>query len=132
MIKFSQFLILSFFFISSIQQSSNEYKPVIKLVSQRLDLAQPVALYKWQNNQSIDDPVREAALLANVASQANATGLSVQFAQQFFQDQINASKIIQVPHIFPHKFIQFFLFSISSHISTFGKRMGPQMRRRPI
>jgi chorismate mutase len=69
---------------------------VIDLVSQRLDLAEQVALYKWQNNQSIDDPVREAALLASVAAQANASGLSVQFAQQFFQDQINASKIIQV------------------------------------
>nr|ALI53581.1 chorismate mutase [Hirschmanniella oryzae] len=68
---------------------------VIRLVSARLDLAQPVALYKWQHNQSIDDPVREAALLASVATQANASGVAADFAQQFFQDQINASKIIQ-------------------------------------
>lgn len=68
---------------------------LISLVSQRLALAEPVAQWKWINHRPITDERREAALLADVAKRAQSAGVDPEFAREFFQDQIDASKDIQ-------------------------------------
>jgi chorismate mutase len=68
---------------------------LISLVSQRLALAEPVAQWKWINHRPITDEPREAALLADVAKRAQAAGVDPEFAREFFQDQIDASKDVQ-------------------------------------
>jgi chorismate mutase len=68
---------------------------LISLVSQRLALAEPVAQWKWINHRPITDERREAALLAEVAKRAQAAGVDPEFAREFFQDQIDASKDVQ-------------------------------------
>jgi chorismate mutase len=68
---------------------------LISLVSQRLSLAEPVAHWKWVNHRPVTDARREAALLADVAKRAQAAGVDAEFAHEFFQDQIDASKDIQ-------------------------------------
>jgi chorismate mutase len=68
---------------------------LIALVAQRLDLAVPVAQWKWANHRPITDAPREAALLADVEKRAQAADVDPAFARSFFQDQIEASKQVQ-------------------------------------
>ncbi|CAM2193961.1 Chorismate mutase [Paraburkholderia kururiensis] len=68
---------------------------LIALASERLSLAEPVARWKWAHHQSITDAPREAALLADVEKRATAANVDPAYARAFFQDQIEASKIVQ-------------------------------------
>jgi chorismate mutase len=68
---------------------------VIALVAQRLELATPVAQYKWLNNKPITDAPREKQVLAGVVTRATAQGVDAGFARTFFGDQIEASKMVQ-------------------------------------
>jgi len=68
---------------------------VVALVSQRLALAEPVAHWKWAHGQPIDDTPRERQLLSEVTTRARSAGIDPDFAQAFFQDQIDASKAAQ-------------------------------------
>ncbi|WP_244814019.1 chorismate mutase [Caballeronia sp. Lep1P3] len=68
---------------------------LIALVSQRLALAEPVARWKWARHEPITDAPRENALLGQVRERARATQVDPEFAQQFFQGQIDASKDVQ-------------------------------------
>lgn len=68
---------------------------LISLVSQRLELAEPVAHWKWAHHQAITDAPREAALLADVEKRAAAAQVDPAFAHAFFRDQIDASKEVQ-------------------------------------
>jgi chorismate mutase len=68
---------------------------LIALSSQRLALAEPVARWKWAHHEPITDQPREAALLAGIDSRAKAAGIDPIFAQAFFRDQIEASKVVQ-------------------------------------
>ncbi|MGA7813230.1 chorismate mutase [Caballeronia sp.] len=68
---------------------------LIALSSQRLALAEPVARWKWAHHEPITDEPREAALLARIDERARAADIDPTFAQQFFRDQIEASKDVQ-------------------------------------
>ena len=68
---------------------------LIALVSERLALAEPVARWKWARQEAITDQPREAALLKQVEGKARDAQIDPDFAQQFFRDQIDASKDIQ-------------------------------------
>jgi chorismate mutase len=68
---------------------------VIALVAQRLELATPVAQYKWLNKKPITDAPREKQVLDTVARNASERGVEPKFARAFFADQIEASKIVQ-------------------------------------
>ena len=63
---------------------------------QRLNLAQDVAMYKWNARLAIDDPVREQQILDSLARQAPQYGLEPKLAQDFFAAQIIAGKMIQM------------------------------------
>ncbi|MFZ6745530.1 gamma subclass chorismate mutase AroQ [Undibacterium sp. JH2W] len=68
---------------------------LLSLMQQRLDLAQDVAMYKWNTKAAIDDPVREQQILDALAQQAPQYGLEPRLAQDFFAAQIIAGKMIQ-------------------------------------
>ncbi|MFZ6873808.1 gamma subclass chorismate mutase AroQ [Undibacterium sp. Di27W] len=68
---------------------------LLSLMQQRLDLAQDVAMYKWNTKAAIDDPVREQQILDALAQQAPQYGLDPKLAQDFFSAQIIAGKMIQ-------------------------------------
>ncbi|MBN3788180.1 chorismate mutase [Burkholderia sp. Ac-20353] len=68
---------------------------LVALASQRLALAEPVARWKWANHKPIEDPAREAELLASVEQRAARAGVDPAFARTFFEDQIAASKDVQ-------------------------------------
>ncbi|MFZ6679326.1 gamma subclass chorismate mutase AroQ [Undibacterium sp. Tian12W] len=65
------------------------------LMQQRLNLAQDVAMYKWNAKAAIDDPVREQQILDALAQQAPQYGLAPRQVQDFFSAQIVAGKMIQ-------------------------------------
>jgi chorismate mutase len=68
---------------------------LVALASQRLALAEPVARWKWATGKPIEDPPREAELLASVEKRATQTGIDAAYARAFFEDQIAASKEVQ-------------------------------------
>ncbi len=68
---------------------------VIALAARRLAFAAPVALIKWQTGKPVTDAPREQQLLADVAAKAKRQGIDPSFANAFFSDQIEASKVIQ-------------------------------------
>lgn len=68
---------------------------LLSLMQQRLDLAQDVAMYKWNTRAAIDDPVREQQILDALAKQAPPYDLEPKLAQDFFAAQIIAGKMIQ-------------------------------------
>lgn len=68
---------------------------VIALAAQRLALAEPVALWKRAHHKPVTDVPREQLLLTQIARQAKAAHVDAAFAEQFFRDQIEASKDVQ-------------------------------------
>ena len=68
---------------------------LLGLMQQRLDVAQDVAMYKWNAKAAIDDPVREQQILDALVKQAPQYGLEPKLAQDFFAAQIIAGKMIQ-------------------------------------
>ena len=68
---------------------------LIALAAQRLAYAEPVARAKQATGRPVDDPSRERALLARVATLAPRYGVDAGFAQTFFRDQIEANKQAQ-------------------------------------
>lgn len=68
---------------------------VTDLFAQRLLLADKVAAAKYGTGTPIDDPAREAQILADVRSRAAGLGLDPDNAAAVFRDQIEANKLVQ-------------------------------------
>lgn len=75
--------------------TSSAFDPLVASVIERLGIGEEVARAKWDSGKPISDPARESALLEQVRIQAAEAGIPAQWAQQFFRDQIEASKLIQ-------------------------------------
>ena len=58
------------------------------LLIQRLALMEQVAEYKWENDQPIDDPVREANVLKAASARAQAAGLDPAATRRFIVAQM--------------------------------------------
>jgi chorismate mutase-like protein len=77
------------------ERSLGPLGPLTDLVIQRLLVGDQVAAAKFGTGQPIDDPVREKQELAAVRQSAISLGLNPDAAVTFFQQQINASKVVQ-------------------------------------
>lgn len=71
------------------------FDPLLDSIEQRLEIAQAVALHKWDRHQPDQDSPREQQVLAKVGQAASAHRLSADRAEQFFADQIEANKLRQ-------------------------------------
>ncbi|MFF7105536.1 chorismate mutase [Pseudomonas sichuanensis] len=69
--------------------------PLLDAIEQRLDLAEAVALHKWDRGQPVQASAREQQVLANARQAATAYSLAPARAESFFADQIEASKLLQ-------------------------------------
>ncbi|MFE5211973.1 chorismate mutase [Streptomyces sp. NPDC056600] len=65
------------------------------LLIQRIRVSDDVAASKFGTGSPIEDPVREAQVLEQVRTQAEAAGVNPDTAVAFFQDQITASRAVQ-------------------------------------
>lgn len=74
---------------------ANELQRLLASVEQRLDIAQAVALNKWDSGQPVQDLRREVQIITNVQAQATRFGLEPRRAAIFFGDQIEANKLLQ-------------------------------------
>lgn len=72
------------------------FQPLIDGVIERLAVGDAVARAKWDSGKPVSDPTREASLLAQVHTQAEAAGVPAGWATRFFRDQIEASKLVQI------------------------------------
>lgn len=69
-----------------------------QLLQARLDLMPDIALWKWQENQPIEDLERERMVLDRVAELAEKQAVCSDEARLFFQSQIDSAKSIQIKH----------------------------------
>jgi chorismate mutase-like protein len=70
-------------------------EPLRRLIDARLLLATDVAQYKWSRQLPIEDPQREAVIVAGLAQEASELGVPLAWAQAFFRAQLEASKTVQ-------------------------------------
>jgi chorismate mutase len=68
---------------------------LLEAVKSRLDVMHDVARWKWSAHSPIEDPAREATLLADVAGRGDALGLDPAATRAVFAAQIEAAKLIQ-------------------------------------
>jgi chorismate mutase len=60
-----------------------------------LALAREVALAKWDTRSPVEDPTREAQVIAAAAKDGESKGLDRTFVSNFFAAQIEANKLVQ-------------------------------------
>jgi chorismate mutase len=77
---------------------------LVDAAAERLQIADPVAANKWLTGGSINDPGRVQQVLDGVRTDAESRGISTQFVQQIFTDQINATEGIEYQRFADWKF----------------------------
>ncbi|WP_051945682.1 chorismate mutase [Streptacidiphilus rugosus] len=68
---------------------------IAQLSAQRVTVADQVAAAKYGTTSPIDDPAREAVVIADAEQQATALGIDPAPVAKIFRDQIEASKVVQ-------------------------------------
>lgn len=76
-------------------QPPDSLAPLIQTVSERLSIADQVALTKWDSGKPIQDSLREQQVIANAAKLAPAYKLNAEEVSQFLAAQIEANKLVQ-------------------------------------
>jgi chorismate mutase len=72
--------------------------PLIGLVdaaAQRLQVAEPVAAFKWNTHGAVEDPGRVQQELAKLGAEATAAHVDRDYVTRVFGDQINATEAIE-------------------------------------
>jgi chorismate mutase len=86
-------------FAGSVPAYADDQEPLVGLVdaaAQRLQTADPVAAFKWNNPDSpISDPPRVAQVLASVSAAATSNHVDPDYVTAIFTDQINATEAIE-------------------------------------
>jgi chorismate mutase len=70
-------------------------QPLLATINERLDLADQVALTKWDSGKPIQDTAREALVIANARKQATERKLDPDEAAELVAAQIEANKLVQ-------------------------------------
>ncbi len=68
---------------------------LLDLIDQRLAISEDVARSKWNSGAPVEDLARERDIVTAIGAQAAGYGLDPSFARNFFQAQIEASKVVQ-------------------------------------
>lgn len=87
--------LITFVSFSSATPVESRLKPLVDLIERRLDIAEAVALHKWDLAQPVQDDERERQIIASVRREAPKHGLDPDRAETFFVDQMTAGKLIQ-------------------------------------
>jgi chorismate mutase len=70
-------------------------QPLLNTINERLDIADLVALAKWDSGKPIQDTARETAVIANARKQAAERRLDPDDAAELIAAQIEANKLVQ-------------------------------------
>ncbi|WP_225342281.1 chorismate mutase [Mycobacterium intracellulare] len=74
---------------------ANRLTPLVDAAAQRLQVADPVAAYKWKTHGAIEDPVRVRQELAKLGDDAVAARIDRDYITRVFGDQIGATEAIE-------------------------------------
>lgn len=74
---------------------TTEFRKLISLIEERLELAPTVAKAKWFSGETVNAPEREAEIIRTVERLARKEGTDVEFTTEFFRVQFKANKYIQ-------------------------------------
>ena len=72
-----------------------QLQPLVEISARRLVIAQQVALAKWDTGTPVEDVSREAQVILDATTKAEARGLDKALVSDFFKAQIEASKLVQ-------------------------------------
>jgi chorismate mutase len=76
-------------------QAQDTVQKFVELAVQRLGVAEAVAAAKYGSPQPIDDPSREAVVMAGAIGRARAAEVDPDVARRFVAAQMEANKIVQ-------------------------------------
>jgi chorismate mutase len=68
---------------------------LVDALAERLEIAEPVAAYKWSAHGDIEDPARVEQELATLREDAASAQIDPDYAVRVFGDQINATEAIE-------------------------------------
>ena len=89
-------ILAAFASVASATPVESRLEPLLDLIERRLDIAEAVALHKWDLGQPVQDDNRERQIIASVRREAPKHGLDPDRAEAFFVNQMNAGKLIQI------------------------------------
>ena len=93
-------LVFALLFISaSASAAPPTLEPLLNSIAERLEIADQVALSKWDSHKPVEDKKREQEVIASVTAQAPSYKLDPAAAEQFFAAQIEANKLVQYTHL---------------------------------
>lgn len=81
--------------IAQAQSASDMFQPLVATSSERLAIAEQVALAKWDSKTSVEDNAREAQVITGAVKAAKLKGLDEASVTNFFRAQIEANKLVQ-------------------------------------
>ncbi len=74
---------------------TNGLQPLVETSAHRLQIAEKVALSKWDSGAPVEDASREAQVIQGAVKDGEAKGLDPAFVENFFKAQIEANKVVQ-------------------------------------
>ena len=77
------------------QKSPAELDSLLGVIGERLTIADPVALSKWDSGKPVEDLPREQQVIDGAGARAAAFELDRNDVQQLFRAQIEANKLVQ-------------------------------------
>lgn len=84
--------------LAATQAPADSGSPLTELVdaaAQRLQVAEPVAAFKWNMHGAIEDPSRVQQQLAQLAAEATTRHIDPDYVTRIFGDQISATEAIE-------------------------------------
>jgi len=76
-------------------ESNHTLQALVDISAQRLEIAEKVALAKWDSGAAVEDAPREAQVIQIAVKDGNALGLDSAQVEAFFRAQIEANKLVQ-------------------------------------
>jgi chorismate mutase len=74
---------------------ANPLTELVDAAAQRLQIAEPVAAFKWNTHGAIEDPARVRQQLSALSSDATGKHIDPHYVSRAFSDQINATEAIE-------------------------------------
>lgn len=68
---------------------------LVEAAAQRLQVAEPVAAFKWNRHGAVEDPARAQEELAKLGDEAAAENIDRDYVTRVFGDQISATEAIE-------------------------------------
>lgn len=75
--------------------SVNPLAQLVDAAAQRLQVAEPVAAYKWNTHGAVEDPIRVRQELAQLGDDAVAEHIDRNYITRVFGDQVSATEAIE-------------------------------------